>query len=578
MDKIGGILNLLIIPGIILVALVAIGFLLARLYTRASKEISFVRTGAGGQKVILNGGALVLPVLHEVIPVNMNTLRLEVSRKDGDALITKDRMRVNVEAEFYVRVKPTQEAIADAAQTLGTKTTRPEELRSFLQGKFVNALRTVAALMAMKELHEQRVEFVQKVQQTVIDDLNTNGMELETVSLTGLDQTSKEFFNPDNAFDAEGLTRLTEEIEDRRKKRNIIEQDANVAIAQKNLEAEQKQLMIQQQEEEARLNQTQEIETMRAAQETEIALKQAEQRRESEQASINADREIGESEISKAQLLEEKGIEKERAVELAEQATKIAIAEKSKEESEARAEADKALALAVAEEEAVVTVRKTAEAERKKAIEILKANEDAERLAIELTVAADAKKQAAKDEAEAILTLATAETDAAKLRAEADAVNYEVTAKGTQAVNEAANTLSAEQVEMQVRFKLIEQAPNIITASVKPMESIGDIKIIQVEGLTGSGSGGDGAKGNGSSGNLADDLTNAALRYRGQAPLVDSLLKDIGLSPGNINQLHGLGTQDKPLTVESVPAESDLTENVPVIALDNQVEEVTESV
>ena len=39
-----------------------------------------MRTGLGGQKVVMNGGALVLPIVHEVIPVNMNTLRLEVSR------------------------------------------------------------------------------------------------------------------------------------------------------------------------------------------------------------------------------------------------------------------------------------------------------------------------------------------------------------------------------------------------------------------------------------------------------------------------------------------------------------------
>lgn len=44
---------------IIVVALLAIGMILMRLYVRASKEISFVRTGFGGQKVIMNGGALV---------------------------------------------------------------------------------------------------------------------------------------------------------------------------------------------------------------------------------------------------------------------------------------------------------------------------------------------------------------------------------------------------------------------------------------------------------------------------------------------------------------------------------------
>jgi uncharacterized membrane protein YqiK len=51
----------------------------------------------------------------------MNTLRLEVRRADDQALITRDRMRVDVMAEFYVRVKPLAESIAVAAQTLGQK-------------------------------------------------------------------------------------------------------------------------------------------------------------------------------------------------------------------------------------------------------------------------------------------------------------------------------------------------------------------------------------------------------------------------------------------------------------------------
>ena len=100
--------------GIALVALfvlIFVGKMFARMYTRASKELSFVRTGFGGQKVILNGGSLVLPVIHEVIPVNMNTLKLDVNRSAEQALITRDRMRVDVTAEFYVRVQPTEEAI-----------------------------------------------------------------------------------------------------------------------------------------------------------------------------------------------------------------------------------------------------------------------------------------------------------------------------------------------------------------------------------------------------------------------------------------------------------------------------------
>jgi uncharacterized membrane protein YqiK len=231
---------LVIIPTIVVVALITIGLIFTKLYRRSTKEVSFVRTGLGGQKVILNGGALVLPIVHETIPVNMNTIRLLIERAKEQALITKDRMRVDVTAEFYVRVSPNEEAIAIAAQTLGKRTMHVDKILELIEGKFVDALRAVAAKMAMEELHEQRVNFVQEVQVAVSEDLQQNGLELETVSLTGLDQTDKEYFNENNAFDAEGLTKLTQSIEERRKRRNDIEQDTLVAVQTKNLEAERK--------------------------------------------------------------------------------------------------------------------------------------------------------------------------------------------------------------------------------------------------------------------------------------------------------------------------------------------------
>ena len=107
-----GQLVLALIGVAIVVAIVV--WLLNWLYLRSSKERAFVRTGFGGQKVVMNGGALVLPIVHEVIPVNMNTLRLEVSRGRERALITKDRMRVDVTSEFYVRVQASADAIAAA--------------------------------------------------------------------------------------------------------------------------------------------------------------------------------------------------------------------------------------------------------------------------------------------------------------------------------------------------------------------------------------------------------------------------------------------------------------------------------
>lgn len=563
------IMNITLYAGSILVALLVIGMIFARLYRRASKEVSFVRTGFGGQKVILNGGALVFPVLHEIIPVNMNTLRLEVRRANEQALITRDRMRVDVTAEFYVRVKPSEDSIANAAQTLGIRTMNPGQLKELVEGKFVDALRAVAAEMAMKELHEKRVDFVQKVQQVVSEDLLKNGLELESVSLTGLDQTSKEFFNPDNAFDAEGLTRLTEEIETRRKTRNDIEQDTNVAIASKDLEAEKQRLQISREAEYARLDQQREIEVRKAAQATEIAREQAEKKREAEEAEITAqkqvdmtriiaERSVEEERIEKERMLKEKDISRERSVEtaeierrktieLAEQDKSIAVAERSKAQSEAQAEADQARQKAVKESELVNTVKETEIAERAKSIELVKARESAERQAITVTVAAEAEKQAAEDQAESIRIMANAEAeklrieangdaDAIKLRADADARRYEVEAVGQNALNEAANTLSVEQIAMQVKLELLKQLPDIIRESVKPMEQIDGIKIIQVDGLNGGGSHA-GAAGEHTELSLADQVVNSALRYRGQAPLVDSLLSEIGLSGSHINGL-----------------------------------------
>src|SRR5216683_625505 len=131
------------ILGLVVVAIVV--WLFHWLYLRSSKERAFVRTGMGGQKVVMNGGAFVLPIVHDVIPVNMNTLRLEVSRGRDKALITRDRMRVDVVSEFYVRVQASVAAISAAAQTLGQRTMQPDSLKELLEGKFVDALRTVAA-------------------------------------------------------------------------------------------------------------------------------------------------------------------------------------------------------------------------------------------------------------------------------------------------------------------------------------------------------------------------------------------------------------------------------------------------
>jgi uncharacterized membrane protein YqiK len=87
---------------------------------------------------------------------------------------------------------------------------------------------------------------------------------------------------------------------------------------------------------------------------------------------------------------------------------------------------------------------------------------------------------------------------------------------------------------MQVRMELIRQLPEIIKESVKPMERIEGIKIIQWNGFDAASQSGQGQP---AAGSLADQLVNSALRYRAQAPLVDSLLKELGMKADDINGL-----------------------------------------
>ena len=84
-----------LIVAVIVIAIVV--YFVNWLYRRSSKEVSFVRTGLFGEKVVINSGAFVFPFIHEITPVNMNVLRMQVVRNKDDALITKDRMRVDIE-------------------------------------------------------------------------------------------------------------------------------------------------------------------------------------------------------------------------------------------------------------------------------------------------------------------------------------------------------------------------------------------------------------------------------------------------------------------------------------------------
>ena len=632
-----------IIAIIILVALAIaiIVYLLHWLYRRSSKEVAFVRTGMGGENVVISGGAFVLPIIHNITSVGMKTLCIEVQRNGNKSFITKNRMRAEVTAEFYVRVKPDRESVSIAAQTLGNRTLEPDSLKELVQGRFVDGLGVVAAKMSLDEIQENRSEYIKKVAEHVEDAIKHTGLELETVSLTSLNQAPISVFDPSNTFDAEGLTQITEFTQSRKKKRNDIEKDTEVSIRNKNLQSIKQTLEIEKEEEFSRYQQKREIEQQRVIENTETIKTKASKEREAELAEIESDQAIEIAKISKKDFVEmersiqetkliqeiekrrkeqndvrartsieikqqdidsEKAIldlereiefsrlEKQRAVEVKKAQEKANIA---KEEAQKRYESEEAFIMseeqirnaktaqqknidafriAAEQETSVLDIEKAKRIdleEKQKQLEILekskavlksKAEEESTRAKV---VEAEEKVNTVRDveRAEKEKTVgviaAARDNEREKYASLAAKLRYEIEAAGKRGLNLAENLRSDANRRSALRLKLAEKIEGIIREWVKPMQNIDSIKVVDVNGLPGfshgggSGSGsGDGTSTSGDSskkGSLADNVVNSALRYRAHQPFLDSLLKEIGMTPGESSNIRNiLGDYDNP--------------------------------
>ena len=650
-----------IIAVIILIALAiaVIVYLLHWLYRRSSKEVSFVRTGMFGEKVVISGGAFVLPIIHNITQVGMRTLSLTIKRSGDKSLITKDRMRAELITEFYTKVPPDKKAVSTAAQTLGNRTLDPEHLREVVQGRFADALGEVAAKMTLDEIQENRGQFVKEVTKIADESIGHTGLALETVSLISLDQTPIEQFNPANTFDSQGLTQLTEQIEARKKKRNDITQDTKISMENKNLETIQKELEIKKNEEFSRYKQEREIAIQKANERTETIKQKAEREREAEEAEIRSQEEIEVAKISQNQVIEvERRLTETRLIEEIEKRrreqneleqnatldirqknldTEIKILDLDKQSEYARLEKQRLVDIKKAQERAEI-IREQSERQRdaeeaqiiseeqiKNAKISQQKNVDAYRIAAEketrlldiekakrLKIEEHQKELEVIDKSKSVLKSKAEEESArakaveaeekanstryiekaqgikqvevisAASKAEQDKyvtlaakLRYEIDAAGKKALNTAENLRSDASRRSALRLKLADKIESIIRESVKPMANIGDIKIIDVNGLPGfSGGnpdggnavGSSGGKGDntGRSGNLADSVVNSALRYRAHQPFLDSLLKEIGMNPGEISNIRNiLGDYDNPKKDFHMNFDKDPTKSVP---------------
>ncbi|MCX7783248.1 MAG: SPFH domain-containing protein, partial [Meiothermus sp.] len=465
--------------GLLVLAVGLLAWLIQQFYIKPSANLAYVMTGLGGRRVLIDRGGFFFPILQRYVPVSLETMKLEVERKGPDALITKDNLRLDVKAEFYIKVEPKEDSVVNASRSLGEKSVTPQAVSALVFEKLVSALRSVAATQDLVEIHSQRDQFAISVQQLVRSDLEPNGLTLESVTISSLDQTSQELLSDTNIFDAQGKRKITEITQSALVERNRLEQEAKRAITLKNVETRKEILELERTQAEAEATQQAEVAKVSTAKQRESDTYRIEQERLTREAEIQREQAVQAAAIERDKLLllkeQEKqttDVEREKAVALAEREREIAITEAERRRAEAEKQALEAQAEREKANQQVLTVQQLAQAEREAQTKLITAKQAIEQERIRKQTDAEVAAFAEVKKAEATKTAAQLEAEAAITKAKAEAEAQELIAKGLTAnkmveVDVEREKVSVEQARVEVERQALENRQTYSAAALE---------------------------------------------------------------------------------------------------------------
>jgi uncharacterized membrane protein YqiK len=460
---------------------------IAKFYRRCGADEALVRTGAGGNRVVIGGGVTVYPILHQLLRVSLHSIKLSVERSGKNALVTRDKIKANVTTELYIKVEPIAEDVLAAARSFGERNFDEQAIGDLIEGKLTDALRSVSANQTFMELHGQRKQFAEHIQSTLSDELKKNGLTLENVSITALAMVPVKELDPHDVFDAEGLRAITESVQSNAEQTTKIQREKELAIQLTNVEARKQALKYEQDQARAEADQARSVaeyaatqrtetaraiyiqeqaqelgafekrkatETARIQQEQAVAVAEAARQRAQREAQIAAEKAQQAAEIAKQREIEAAVIEKDKSVQAAEVDRQKALetasidkqkavesAEIVKQQAVETARIAKQIAVTQSEEQAAraAALKAQAEAEAEQAMQGI--------ITVEETAKANREKAIAviKAEEEAQRSRIAAEREAFKLKLEAD---VRAAAMKAQAEGEAAAKRAAAEGEI----------------------------------------------------------------------------------------------------------------------------------
>jgi flotillin len=409
-----------IIAGLSVLALLLLMSMLASLYRKAGPHEALVVYGFRGTRVVKGHGTVIFPMVENCRDLSLELMSFDVAPQQD--LYTRQGVAVTVEAVAQIKVKSDTESILTASEQFLTKTDQEREalIKLVMEGH----LRGIIGQLTVEEIVKQPEMVGDRMRSTCADDMNKMGLEVISFTIKEVRDKNEYIINmgrPDIAR---------------------IKRDADVATAEADRDTAIKRALAQRESAVAKAQADQE----RVLAETLSLAKQAESQRDLE--------------VKRAQFLEVTKRQQAQADKAYDIQTNImqqqVIAEQVKVQQVEKEQQVKVQEAEIArrEKELIATVLKQAEIERQR-IETLAAAEK-QRLVIEAEGHASSIRAQGEAEAEIIFKKGDAEARAMNVKAEA-----------YQEYNQAA-----------VVDKLFTTLPEIVRAMAAPLANVDKITVV----------------------------------------------------------------------------------------------------
>ena len=409
-----------IIAGLAVMAILLLMSMLARLYRKAGPHEALIVYGFGGTRVVKGHGTLVFPMVQVCRDLSLELMSFDVAPQQD--LYTKQGVAVTVEAVAQIKVKSDIESILTASEQFLTKADQEREglIKLVMEGH----LRGIIGQLTVEEIVKQPEMVGDRMRSTCADDMNKMGLEVISFTIKEVRDKNEYIINmgkPDVARIKRDADVATAEAErDTAIRRALATREAAVARAQADQERVQAETASLARQAEA----TRDLE-VKKAQYLEVTKRQQAQADKAYDIQTNIMQQQVIAESVKVQQVEK------------EQQVKVQEAEINRREKEL-----------------IATVLKQAEVERQR-IETLAAAEKS-RLIIEAEGHASSIRQQGEAEAEIIFKKGDAEARAMNVKAEA-----------FQEYNQAA-----------VIDKLLTGLPEVVRALASPLANVDKITIV----------------------------------------------------------------------------------------------------